>query len=243
MKLIIMNVKPLVTAVMVTGAHRARYALAEVAVKCFQNQTYPKKELLIINHGEIQLLNGQPNVRELRVRKAEHETIGDLRNIGLEEARGEFIICWDDDDWYSPNRIEIQLKAQCEESAVVLSQQIRLNLLNSCALYEKVLTGLAGTILHPRLVPFRYKSLTRGSDTRFLHCFKNKIIVLDNDPKIYIRTFHGLNIWDGNHIMHHLKSPDIFNRMDILDEDRTFVRQVLVEHATTYSRFKAAIRI
>src|ERR1700743_454328 len=82
---------PLVTAVMITGMHIARYALARVALECFKNQTYPNKELLIINHGPESLSCGDSRIHEVRVKKKEWETVGDLRNLAFKHAQGEFM--------------------------------------------------------------------------------------------------------------------------------------------------------
>src|SRR6266446_393027 len=103
------NEQPLVTAVLVTGLHPRRYELARVAAECFLSQTHANKELLILNHGETRFDLKNPQVRELQVTKRPADTVGDLRNIGLAEAKGQFIINWDDDDWHSPTRIAAQL--------------------------------------------------------------------------------------------------------------------------------------
>jgi len=225
-----------VTAVMVTGMCESRYALAQIAMQCFRDQSYASRDLLIINHGHLSLNTGERNIQELRVDKKTDETIGDLRNIALAEAKGDFIINWDDDDWHSPLRIESQLAAQANDAAVVLKNQIRHNLLNSCALYEKTKCGISGTILHPRDVPFQYPSKHRGSDSDFMFKFANRTI-LDNDPSLYIRFFHGFNLWDAKHIMHRMASPTCYGELNIKEAHKNMLNKILEANSAIYSQF------
>ena len=115
-----------VTAVMLTGKPERR-PLATIAVECFQRQTHTDAELLIVNHSGTPFAVPDERVRELLVENP--RSLGDLRNVGLEHARGEHLITWDDDDWHHPRRIELQLSA-CAEGydAVVLRSYLVLDL-------------------------------------------------------------------------------------------------------------------
>ena len=217
---------PLVTAVMITGMHKSRYALARVAIECFKKQTYPNKELLIINHGGESLFTGDARIRELRLTKSKTDTVGDLRNLGLKYADGEYIISWDDDDWHHPKRIQTQMTAQLDGSAVFLKHRINYSFKNGCALYDVAAKGAEATILHPKNVEFRYPSLLRGSDTTFANSFKKRI-ALDNDPALYIRFYHGLNLWDDGHIMRHLAGSQFKNEFQINPDHKRLLNKIL----------------
>lgn len=228
--------EPLITAVMVTGMHPARYSLARVAIQCFVNQTYQNKELLIINHGcESLIPDPTLNIREILLVKKDTETIGDLRNIAFDEAKGDFLLCWDDDDWYDPQRMAVQFNAYKDGASVLLLKQIRYNMINNCAFYETVPNGIPGTVLHPRKITYRYPSLTRGSDTEFIRNFKYRIVI-QNDPSLYIRFYHGLNLWDAEHIMQHLANPGIQNKIELSKEHTQKVAAVLIG----YSEWRAS---
>jgi len=41
-------------------------------------------------------------------------TLGEMRNLGVQACRGEFVVVWDDDDLYSCRRVEVQVKAAQE---------------------------------------------------------------------------------------------------------------------------------
>lgn len=61
-----------------------RPGMLERAISLFKAQDYPNKELIIVpGHG----------------------TIGEKRNRGCAEAKGEIIVHMDDDDWYAPDYI------------------------------------------------------------------------------------------------------------------------------------------
>lgn len=98
---------PLVSCIMPTH-NRRRYV--PQAIRYFQRQTYPHRELLILDDGPdaIQdLVPDDPQIRYLRLpRKL---TIGAKRNRACEEARGSFIAHWDDDDWAAPARLAVQV--------------------------------------------------------------------------------------------------------------------------------------
>jgi glycosyltransferase involved in cell wall biosynthesis len=98
----------MVTCVMPTR-DRAEFALQ--AVRLFQRQDYEPRELIIVDDGRDRLEDGlpdDPRIRYLRVPRG--ETIGAKRNRACDEARGEFIAQWDDDDWYGPRRLSVQLE-------------------------------------------------------------------------------------------------------------------------------------
>lgn len=92
---------PLVTAIMVT---RGRPKWASEAVKMFEVQTYPNKELSIIDESGSRSFPGL-NLWTAR----DGLTIGAKRNIAIATSTGEIIIHWDDDDIYSPDRIQHQV--------------------------------------------------------------------------------------------------------------------------------------
>lgn len=86
--------------------NRARYV--PIAIRCFLQQTYPDKELIIIDDGS-ELLT-IPNDDRIRYIKLENNTpTGTKRNIGVETANGEIIGNCDDDDWASSYRLRDQV--------------------------------------------------------------------------------------------------------------------------------------
>ncbi|MDQ3917700.1 MAG: glycosyltransferase [Acidobacteriota bacterium] len=99
---------PLVTCVMPT---RDRRQFIAQALRCFERQDYENLELLVVDDGE-PVADCLPLSE--RVRYVRHEsplTLGVKRNLACEQARGEIIVHWDDDDWYPPWRVGAQVRA------------------------------------------------------------------------------------------------------------------------------------
>jgi glycosyltransferase involved in cell wall biosynthesis len=98
---------PLVSCVMPTH-DRAEFALQ--AVRYFLRQDFPASELIVLDDGATHLSQRIPEDARIHyVRLPRRLSIGAKRNLGCELARGDFIAQWDDDDWYAPGRLRLQL--------------------------------------------------------------------------------------------------------------------------------------
>lgn len=214
---------------MITGRDLARRAFAEAAVQCFRRQSYSERELVIVNDGISLFPADVPsNVREVRVAFSKERTLGDLRNIGLEHAKGELVIQWDDDDWHHPTRIEVQAKQWKPGAAVLLRRQFRYSLPSAKVLIFDAPTGIDGTILHERIPSARYPSLRKAEDTLFLKNFATRIVV-DAPPSLYLRLYHGNNTWDEAHIMGQRTVVPHWFRPVTEIQDKQFLQSVLTK--------------
>jgi glycosyltransferase involved in cell wall biosynthesis len=86
-------------------------------VACYRAQIYPKDrmEWIILDDGQEsckdildQETKGLPNIRYIHLE--EKVNIGEKRNILNKEAKGDIIVCMDDDDYYSPERVSHVVK-------------------------------------------------------------------------------------------------------------------------------------
>lgn len=78
----------------------------------FLSQTYPNKELVIIEDGgdvARVLIPDDPRVRYINT-GLRWDAIGSKRNIACQHARGQIIQHFDDDDWSSPDRMAHQVE-------------------------------------------------------------------------------------------------------------------------------------
>jgi hypothetical protein len=81
------------------------------AIRYYQHQDYPERELLVLDDGEERVADlvpaDDPSIRYLRL--DERATIGRKRQIACEHAAGEIMVQWDDDDWFGPSRVSRQV--------------------------------------------------------------------------------------------------------------------------------------
>lgn len=207
---------PLITATMITGKCPARYDMARVAVWAFLQQTYPNRRLVIVNHGERTLVNAWPpadwvkhpdhrvSVIEHRVVKAETDTLGDLRNASLRFAGSGLVAVWDDDDYARDDYLMTMYQAYKPGHAVLMQHQIRHDLVNNRSCVRSVKTGHVGqSLFQISEANFNmYRSHDRHEDAIMLKDhFGSRIVVVDNDPCMYIRNYHGENVFGDRHIL------------------------------------------
>jgi len=111
--------------------NRSKYFAA--ALDCYLDQTYPldRREWIILDDGDESLddiLASAPSEARIRYIKVEERmTIGAKRNRLNAEATGDIIVCWDDDDYYPPERL-----AHIAQSFI---QKPRVDLAGSSAMY------------------------------------------------------------------------------------------------------------
>jgi glycosyltransferase involved in cell wall biosynthesis len=114
---------------------KSRLSLMKRAVKCFADQSYPRKELIVVPddnqsyHEEIERHVEEAGVEHVRVvPTGSGFSLGALRNLSMDAAAGEIICQWDDDDRYLPDRLMCQVgelfRAGCR--ACFLSDNLQL---------------------------------------------------------------------------------------------------------------------
>ncbi len=174
-----------------------------MALVHFQRQTWEHRELLVVDDGEDEVSDliptDDPRIRYIRL---DHPlSLGAKRNLCCEEADGEFLIHWDDDDWMSDGRVAYQVEQMtaagvdvcgldrlyfCEPSTLVCWQYT----------YRGRLPWVAGGTLcftksfwrdHP------FPELNAGEDTRFLWQHRPRDLLRLDDPSFYCATIHADN--------------------------------------------------
>lgn len=196
-----------VSALMITGKTESHRRLAEVAVACFLRQTYADKELVIVNTAATRpwFRERSPLIREIGIHQG-GSTLGDLRNRSYDEAYGDLLIQWDDDDWHHPNRITWQVENHLSGFCSILRRQYRLDLVSGQWGIVNATNwprgGIVGTMLHEP-TNWRYPSIEKAEDTEFMKHYAAQGLVnpQNNLPELYVRTYHGANTWDRGKIM------------------------------------------
>lgn len=107
-----MSLNPKVSIIMATY-NRAQFIME--SIKSIQNQTFKNWECLIIDDGSTDntknilepLLNEDKRFKYLRRTSNYQKGLPGSRNYGLDEAKGDYIIFFDDDDIAHPQNLEI----------------------------------------------------------------------------------------------------------------------------------------
>ena len=194
-----------------------RKHLMKRAVKCFQNQTYENKELVIVDDGEQDLgpiLNDLPSdeVNYVKLEKKPENTLGKLRNRSLEEASGDFLVQWDDDDWYHPERITTQAQTLMDGYDACCLSGALMHLDEEPYMHHPYVgflpDGIPGSIMHRADADIRYPHTRRAEDTEYLNEWMEKrYLQLPSDySHLFIRCYHGDNTWEKAHFLRRIRN-------------------------------------
>lgn len=208
---------PKVSCLMVTAN---RKKLAKRAVQCFVNQSYPNKELLILDDGDEDYSSAIQNVpsnliKYIKLKKDPDFVLGKLRNMSLEESDGDYLVQWDDDDWYHPDRIKMQAEIlssgydACCLSAALMHLDTPKYLNHPYVGYLP--DGIPGSIMHRRNKNIRYPETRRSEDTVYLNKWMNlRYKKLSPDYNyLFLRAYHGNNTWEREHFKRRIRNSPI----------------------------------
>lgn len=191
----------LVSCFMAT-ANRPRFF--RQALRNFERQTYPTRELIVVDDGQIpvgELCAGHDSVRYIRLDS--HTETGTKLNIGIENARGSILQKLDDDDYYSPNFLATSVNSLPRAD---LENRKRLLVARDCFLvlfageHQPRFSGhgwtAGGTFCFRRelwdQIPFR--DVSGDADSCFLLDHTPEIVPVCA-PEEYWLVRHGRNTW------------------------------------------------
>ena len=192
---------PLVSAVMVT---RGDPYLVKRSITMFENQTWSNKELVIVSNQNpekiIEVIKySQEEIKYKFV--SEKMTLGNLRNLSISIANGEYICQWDDDDLYDKNRILYMMTTlrKADSDAIFLTRVYlywrskRILAISQQRVWE-------ATVLMKRSSTIIYPNIDKTEDT---YCSENllrnnKVAIL-NAPELYTYCMTGANTCSVSH--------------------------------------------
>jgi glycosyltransferase involved in cell wall biosynthesis len=200
---------PLISCICIT---RGNPLMLTRIIECFDAQTYPHKELVIVCEDNVLQYKtfisieglSKDNVQLIVVKMLPKLSLGELRNIGIGSARGEFVCQWDDDDWYHINRLTDQYS---ELSRSRLDGCIMTHWLVFDATSKRAYISNArlweGSILCRKAVlqEKAYEDKHIGEDTATIEYLAavGCLSFLKDRPLLYIYTYHGNNTWNQEH--------------------------------------------
>jgi glycosyltransferase involved in cell wall biosynthesis len=199
---------PLVSCIMPTYNRRPFLPLS---LSCFEQQTYPNRELIIVDDGSDSVADLLPASPQIRYVRMEHRcNIGAKRNLACEQARGTFIAHWDDDDWYSPQRLATQLEPLLADThdvtglvnSYVLQMPAGKFWTTTEAVHRRMFVGdmHGGTLVYRRSLwanGIRYPEANLAEDAMFIRraVETGKRLLRLNNPGIFVYLRHGNNTW------------------------------------------------
>lgn len=198
---------PLISCLMVS---RGTLFPAQHAIQCFQSQTYPNRELVIIcdtPDSELQAHVRGLNDSRIKYYDVPRASLGELRNTSMEKAAGAYVCQWDDDDMYHPGRLEVMYSAIRETGAsgsflsgwTIWWPSRRLFADSNSYVWE-------GSMLVRRDLFPAYPAQARSEDRAAVRTFcKRERFVLIDAPWLYVYVVHGGNTWHDGHFARMLK--------------------------------------
>jgi glycosyltransferase involved in cell wall biosynthesis len=191
-----------------------RPAFALNAVRLFLAQDYPNRELVVVmDRGAddelASALPADPRIRCLYGRPG--ESIGAKRNRACEIAMGGYVAQWDDDDWYGPRRLSVQLEPLLAGRADVTAMTTPIFLELPAWRFWGVTPWLhrrlfvqdvhGGTLVYRREVwerLARYPDASLAEDAQFLTSAKRRGARLQPVPGegLFMYVRHGANAWN-----------------------------------------------
>jgi glycosyltransferase involved in cell wall biosynthesis len=194
-----------------------RPQLCKRAVLCYNHQQYPNKELVVVDDGETDLepiLADVPSeeLRYVRLSRNPSNVLGKLRNIALDNASGEYVAQWDDDDWYHPERLDRQA-ATLDEGYDACTLHATLMHVNRPGYFDHPYAGalpqgVPGTIMHVNDHSVAYPELRKGEDTAYLDAWRRRryVELPDSNMHLFIRCYHGHNTWGADHFLRRVRN-------------------------------------
>jgi hypothetical protein len=196
---------PLVSCVMPT-ADRRRFVPRAIAL--FLAQDYPDRELLIVDDGADRvedLVPEDPRVRYVALER--RLVLGAKRNLACEQARGDLIVHWDDDDWSAPWRLRYQVEQLIAASADVggLNRVLFYDpAADEAWEYDYPRSGApwvyGATLVYTRsfwrrnpFAPLTVGEDSVGEDSRFVWASVPKRLSAHGDSRFFVATVHAAN--------------------------------------------------
>lgn len=173
------------------------------AVRYFLAQDYPEKELIIVDDGSESVADVVPSDPQIRYFRREGRLpLGAKRNFACEQARGEIIVHWDDDDWNAPWRLRYQVEQLGSAQAEICGlERVFFYAPKEERAWEYVYPGgqrrwVYGASLCYRKSfwqQHRFPEIHVGEDTRFVWADGHARIHVLPDPRFLVALIHENN--------------------------------------------------
>jgi hypothetical protein len=190
---------PAIYCIMITGKNNDMYRnkLAQKSLENFNEQTYKNKHLIIINEGNQPVLHTiQSNVLEMHIK---NHNLGEMRNLALELVPPNAIwTTWDDDDYRSPNYLEILFHAlhkNNQKKYLMYCNRIDYNINTNFAYRVRIPSGTYIFFCYKDSL-IKYDPIPTKEDAivkKYILAQPETVIYENNDYRLYVRLVHQSN--------------------------------------------------
>lgn len=221
--------------------------LVETSIECFLNQSYLNKELIFVYEDNNCFINDikkkfiQKNIKFVETPSTPKKSLGELRNISINNSSGSILIQWDDDDVYHKERITNQYNFMIQKKANAVMLDQRLFLMDNI-LYKTNIWPFEGSIMIKKNM-FTDKKINwyshdiKEEDTNLLiNLLEINSVEFMNCPNLYIYRYTGNNVWDKKHfeeivnVSYKLKNIDLSNQIIINEVNK--MNPILIKEST-----------
>lgn len=217
------------------------------SINCFLYQSYRHTELVVVFDSadaqtrEVLAEYSRENIRPVAVEGARQKSLGELRNISVRHARGEYVCTWDDDDWYHSERLRVQLDSLLGFGfgGIVLSSLIMYDQVGKAA-YLSLVRPWENTLLVAReqldTLDGPYPHVNKSEDEMLVRqLVTNGCMGFLANPILYIYVYSGNNTWAIDHFQR------FYDMSVLLPPAQTRVISKIMEGG--YSQFDASSRL
>jgi glycosyltransferase involved in cell wall biosynthesis len=205
--------------------NKDKFPYLKRALKSYIDQTYKDKELVIVCGNEqftemIKKYVIVNSIENCQIHYIEEDrycyTLGDMRNISIEYAKGDITVNWDDDDINHPERLETQYNFLKNNNldACFMSDQLHYFYDTNEIFWVDWGEGIPGTLMcykkcfntsrHPS------KSFHEDSELKGDLIDNFKVGMLRGVGYLYLYSYNGLGVFKRDH---HIN--EIINRKDL----------------------------
>jgi len=167
----------------------------------FNGQTWPNKELVVIDSSEDGLI--LKDRADVHVRMDPDTWVGPLRNAGLKAARGSWLMWFDDDDWRHPDLSTILMDVAIRSSACIagLRSYCWINLDGKMGRRDCGKWPVFGASVYRNFwdtPPFRDKPRCKTDSYWLPRMQERGVMSLVSQPELFVYVHHGSNVHNSD---------------------------------------------
>jgi glycosyltransferase involved in cell wall biosynthesis len=208
-----------------------------IAIKCFENQTYPrdKMEWIIVDDGTDKIEDLVAHLPYVRYFKFDEKiTLGKKRNISNEKAKGDIIVYMDDDDYYPRERVKHAVerlqdsKALCAGSSAMFLYFKHINKMFQFGPYGPNHATAATFAFKKELLQktkFDEESCV-AEEKKFLKDYTIPFVQLDSTKTILVFS-HNHNSFDKKELLKQLPNNPTIHETPLLPKDLVSEPEIL----------------